>query len=151
MSEPCRCFEDIEKALERIRGNSKVSKLEWVFEGVNLPYIRAVGRSGEELGTIYQKWGTEDCTLITNLLELADKVDPPKKKEREWRAGDVIEMSYEMIEMPPSGTILIVERIDVENSKIWYTHPRSDIGWNASTQKEKHRNLTMEAEMEVEK
>ena len=131
----CETCRKVEDALNRILNNTsftfiKVTKnfVEANIIDGNSPYIG--------IGAV--------CDLPIAILELADKVDPPKPKEREWKEGDLVEVGYDMPQMPPPKTVLIVEKVG--SREIFYTHLRSTIGWIANQQKEKNRNLTIEAE-----
>jgi len=132
MDEPCRCFEDIEKALERI-GRVKdqlvydfTKNLLWFDTNLVQPHH------------VYQY---TICDLRAGLLRVADKVDPPKPKDRKWRVGDELEgrlSTHWIITMIALSGEVAVQRIG---------HDESD----AIRIRNDWRNMTIKSEMEAEK
>ena len=81
----CNCFGEIGKTLERIALSEKARSLKWVIHNGTLEFTA-------EIPSISLMVSAEKvCNLSEAIKEIADKVDPPKPKEREWRVGDELQ------------------------------------------------------------
>jgi len=80
----CGFVEKIEAALERIseKRNTLVLGLDQGNWWLSVP---AKGKEDERVITF-----REPCEIASAIIRAADVVDPPEKKEREWRVGDVV-------------------------------------------------------------
>lgn len=112
MDEPCRCFEDIEKNLERIVAWPHFGFVKWAHGSAFIEVKKHSGAPGDTKSPYVSV--NKICNLPSAIKELADKIDPPKPDEREWRVGDVVQA------IRSSGiakeTLAIVERLSGHDS-----------------------------------
>ena len=89
------------------------------------------------------------CDLPAAIMELRDKVDPPKPKEREWRENDVVEALESSKAV--TGRIALVERVSDGTAFLNFNGQRGR--WTAGqiSRRDCWRNLTIEAEEAEEK
>ena len=87
------------------------------------------------------------CDLPGAIKKLADKLDPPKPEEREWRTGDVVSAIGDATTLA-EGVPYFVTNVASEPKGVTL-HVGKDK--NFSIGRKHYRNLTILAEMEVEK
>ena len=140
----CGFAEKIEAAVERIRKAEGFTSLSLGANG-DL-WVNISGKGSQSVPKV--------CNLPAAILELADKVKPPKPKEREWRVGDVVELveplAYEQFKV---GMKAILGDLAIRPPESWPTnikHPDS-VSLSLHAGPKNWRNLTIEGEMAGEK
>ena len=94
----CGAWEKVEEALEKIRGafagDDRCVGLTWRIDDKKNGgefSILDVGKAHSIESSKYRRKNVAPCDLPVAILELRDKIDPPKPKEREWRPrSDII-------------------------------------------------------------
>ena len=138
----CGAWDKIEEALETLASSEKARKLTWVIHNKRLEFMAEIAGIGVNVNGA--------CQLGAAILELADKVKPPKPKEREWRVGDEF--------LHPNGDRYLMTEYNKRGSRDGPSCNLLGIGFDgfsglhvSQMKREGWRNLTIEGEQAGEK
>ena len=137
----CGAWDKIEEALERIKnGKNGIYKIIYDFNpDAKWEMLEAL----EHPNICHQVRLDKFCDLGPAIIELADKVDPPKPKEREWRVGDKVQS--------PNGSVGVVYGLmDIvgqdQGAEVQLIESEIKYGLTPDGAKPEWRNLTIEGE-----
>ena len=133
---PCGAFAETEAALERIGHSYGV--LTW-YKHIGI--LEATNHTSRTTGILEKVVCKNACDLPAAIMELRNKVDPPKPKEREWQIGDMVLCNVAGVDKKVAGPWIVTHSGDElfrHNGGLPGTSALRKDGW---------RNLTIEAEL----
>jgi len=84
----CVTCRKVEDALERIINWQHFGFVKWAHNSSFIEIQKHPGAPNDVKSPFVVV--NRACDLPVSILKLADKVDPPKPKERDWRSGDLV-------------------------------------------------------------